>query len=248
MSDPQSSAWRRFLFYRLFEWDRRMIRFVLGLPKRWPKQAAVDPEFDQGWVRRLNTVLAALVVLGMVAGTLPFAPAWMQARFDIIALFCGVELCVYFGRLLFQRMQCSLLEWCVIIAFLGNIEGMLLTTAGFHALGILGWAMALLVLGWVLYGTVKGLAQAAVLQIEEPGRRVWLLAANWYTLAAPAMLLAGLGLHYGRKARMGLVGPKLESWAVPLLVAGALGLALRIVLGLKAARAAREILAAPDNM
>jgi predicted outer membrane lipoprotein len=152
----------------------------------------------------------------------------------------AVLLCAYFAWLLFLRLQCSLLEWIVLIAFLGNAEGLLVTTPGFGAMKAV-WALAPLVAAWVLYGMVKGLVWADILGVSAPGRRIGLLFLAWFQTAAPAMVLAGAMLLLGRQAR-GLVSRDLAAWGLPLLIAGALGILARLWLERRVARAAQSIL------
>ena len=131
-------------------------------------------------------------------------------------------LCAYFAFILFRRLQCSLLEFIALIAFLGNIEGLILTTPSILSPGTGLWPLAPLAAGWVFYGTVVTLVEARLLGLEHPLPRLLLLVANCYVLAVPALFLVGLLLLLTGTVR-GLATGSMPWKGVALLLAGLVG-------------------------
>lgn len=196
---------------------------------------------DHWWTRWLVS-LAALTSAGTLAATCSpvLTATWLQLAFEISSLVCTTALCAHFAWLLFFRLQCSLLEWCAIIMLLGNAEGLLVTTPGFAGMRIM-WGLVPLVAAWCFYGAVKGLTWAGIMDVTTSGRRMALLVAGWLSLAAPAMLLAGVALPIGRAAR-GLVSRDMAAWGVPLIVVGAVGMLVRYCVERRVAHVARAVL------
>lgn len=195
--------------------------------------SAPGRELDARWARWAVSFMALLVPAAILLIT---ANDW--AVLGVCVAFLAA-LIAYCSHLLFRRMQCSLLEWCAIILALGNLEGLLLTTPGMFASTFLCGLLAPLTAAWIFYGTLRGLAQAQLLGLAHPAARVALLCANWFTLAAPAMIVLAVGLHFGKSE---VIGRSLAAWATPLIVVGSAGLALRIWLAAKTVQAARKIL------
>ncbi|MGD0092585.1 MAG: hypothetical protein ABSE73_21935 [Planctomycetota bacterium] len=240
MREPQRPGWRAILFAECFriEWP--------GLELWWARRrerkkilAQTSAGFDLRWMRWLVTLAVPLT-----AATLLFLhkdPAWEAA---IGTGVFAVGLCLYFAWLLFARLQCSLLELIVLVAFLGNAEGLILATPNLAGLAPASWVLAPLVAGWVFYGMVVTLVQAKILALEKPVPRLLLLACNWFVLAAPALCVAGVFLTYARFAPqdMKLVGRGMAAWGLPLLATGVVGLLMSFWLERKTRRAARRIL------
>jgi len=133
------------------------------------------------------------------------------------------------------------LELMAIVAFLGNAEGLLFSTPGVLRMTAGSWALAPLLAAWVLYGAVMSLAQGRLLGLERSLPRLLLLGANWFILAAPAMLIAGAFLGIGElqdagESIRGLVSPAMARWGGPLAVAGLSGCCLHFWLALMTGR------------
>ena len=216
---------------------------------RWRKRRALKARVLQASRRfdlRSARWLATLCVPLTAANLMPSGPAteWAAA---IGGGGFAVLLCLYFAWILFRRLQCSLLELMAIVAFLGNAEGLLFSTPGVLRMTAGSWALAPLLAAWVLYGAVMSLAQGRLLGLERSLPRLLLLFANWFILAAPAMLIAGafLGIgemHDAASSFGGLVSPAMARWGGPLAVAGLSGCCLHFWLAVKTGRKAREIL------
>jgi len=178
----------------------------------------------------LSAFGAAVVPNATVQAVVP----WMVAASVLL-------IAIYFGHILFFRLQCSLLEFCVIIAALGNLEGLLLTTPGIFSVGR-DWVIVLAPLGvaWLFYGAVIGLVQAELCDRRGTFARLFHIAAGWLSTGAPALLALGAILWFGRNEKR-VITPNLAVWAIPMLVAGALGIVLRFWIGRAASRAAKEI-------
>jgi len=226
-----------------------VVRRIPPRQPRWPEYRVMLRErhalrrgYDLVWGRRaLNLATAATVVN---------AVGWMGPRLGLAASIAnvvfGALLTAYFAHLLFRRLQCSLLEWCLITAVLGNAEGLVLTTPGLEALSATGAALGLLVSGWVFYGAVLGLAQAKLLGLRHALARLAALILAWLRIASPALLAAGIVLIWG--SRWGVdsrwISSGMRAWGAPLLAFGLVGLVLGGALEWKAGRAAREVLRA----
>ena len=198
--------------------------------------AAVVTQLDRRWARWLISLfaIAALTAFAPINEPLRWAGAIGANGFALL-------LCVYSGWLLLRRLQCSLLELCVVICVLGNVEGLLLTTPGILSYGWAMWALAPLSAAWILGGAVKAAAQARILGEVDPLPRVTLLLLNWLALASPAMLIAGLLLHYGRLFSNVLVSRNMAARSPLLIALGAAGTLLFIALEYRVNRAARRV-------
>ena len=100
--------------------------------------SAPPAKLDARWMRwglTASVLLSALSFLPVSAGTI-YAPAALLA-FPVL-------LCLYFTAILLRRLQCSLLELCVLIALLGNVCGILITTPGFVSSGTEAWAVVVI--------------------------------------------------------------------------------------------------------
>jgi hypothetical protein len=219
------------------------------MPPRWLERRRLRArivQISRGFDLRSARWLATLCTPLIVANFLPFSPAleW-AARFGGGAF--AILVCVYFSWMLFRRLQCSLLEFIALTAFLGNAEGIVWSTPGVLRMTAGSWALAPLIAAWVFYGAVMSLAQARLLGLEKGAPRLLLLFANWFILAAPAMLIAAGALLYGitkgtAGPMQGLVSPGMANWAAPLFLLGAAGCCLHLWLAAKIGRKAREIL------
>ncbi|MCY3021380.1 MAG: hypothetical protein NTW87_20390 [Planctomycetota bacterium] len=218
------------LFRRIVAWDRAKREEMRTL-------ARASAGFDLRFARALLTLCVPLTVPNIA----PFGPAleWTAA---IGTGAFAILLCAYFAWILFRRLQCSLLELIALVAFLGNVVGIALTTPNLSGLAPGAWALTPLLAGWVFYGMVLGLTQARLLGVHSPLPRLLLLAANWYGLAAPALLLAGVLLHFGGSVQF-FVSRAMAAWGVPLILLGVAGYVVAIWLGIKTRRAARTVLA-----
>ncbi|MCZ7644454.1 MAG: hypothetical protein M5U26_04090 [Planctomycetota bacterium] len=205
-------------------------------PAKRAEVRAARAGFDLGWMRIWLSV-GLVAAVGLAAGAAFGAvPPWLSALgVPVVAL----GLCLYYGHLLFRRLRCSLAEWCAIVLVMGNALGLCLTAPGMGVLlGLAGWLGPVLV-AWTLCGAVQGLAQADLLGIRAFAGRLALMAAGWWTTAAPALLALGAALHWAKSFDL-FLGPRQTSWALPLFVLGTAGLVLGAVLRVKAASAARE--------
>ena len=219
------------------------------VPAWWRKRRALRARIVQtsrGFDLRSARWLATLCAPLIVANFLPLGPGleW-TARIGGGAF--AILVCVYFSWILFRRLQCSLLEFIVLTAFLGNAEGIVWSTPGVMRMTPGSWALAPLIAAWVFYGAVMSLAQARLLGLEKAAPRLLLLFANWFILAAPAMLIAAGMLLYGMThgaagSMQGLVSPGMANWARPLLLFGAAGCCLHLWLAARIGRKAREVL------
>jgi len=197
--------------------------------------AYASARFDLRWARWLLTLSVPLTA----ANFLRSHPALDWTAAVGTGVF-AVLLCLYFGWLLFGRLQCSLLELLVLVGFLGHVEGLVLTTPRLASMSPGSWALAPLLAGWVLYGAVVTLAQARILALERPVPRLLLLAANWLVLATPALIVAGVLLRCGGQFEA-MVSPDMAAWSTPLLAAGGVGCVLFVWLSVTTRRSAREI-------
>ena len=232
MSEQKQRTWRAILFYWLGGQDRQAVR-------EW---SAAAKGFDSGWLRwplNLCTLACAANFFAFVDYHEVFQ--WTALIADAAT---GLLLCLYLGHILFRRLQFSLLEFVLMIAVMGNFEGLLFTTPAIF----FGWvglaSLALLVAAWILYGMVEGLVQARILGVTKPWQRVLILVAAWLTTIVPALIFSGaflsLGLNEGLKT---IISRPMAQWGPWLLALGVLGLVIRVWLGRKVRRMAKEILA-----
>jgi hypothetical protein len=226
-----------------------VVRHIPPRQPPWPayrvmlrERHALRHGYDLTWGRHALTLVSVTTTVNAVG--------WMKPGLALAATIAdvvfGFLLTAYFAHLLFRRLQCSLLEWCLIIAVLGNAMGLILTTPGLERLSATGGALGLLVSGWVLYGAVVGLAQAKLLGLRHALARLGVLILAWLRIASPALLAGGAVLVWG--SRWGVdsrwVSAGMHAWGAPLLAFGLVGLVLGGALEWKAARAAREVLRA----
>jgi hypothetical protein len=240
MTDPPLSPWRSILFWRISEIDRRFWAWISNA------HCKSIGNLDLAWLRWPLTLCALL----MAANIFYFQPV---AQWIALVANCafGTLLCLYFGHLLLRRLQCSLLEFMVIVTLLFNLEGLLLTSRGLLSMGPL-WTSgtAALAAGWVLYGAVSALISARLLRVSKSTHRLGLLVASWLGSAAPAIALMGLLLAFGRKAGLSggridrlmrsVIAPRMESLGVALLVLGVAGILLHCYLSVVLSRAAHK--------
>lgn len=214
-----------------------------GILRRWLARArtlrAEAKGFDLAWARWALTVM----ILGPLSGV--FAAysnlLWLT---EVVNGVFGLMLCLYFGHILVRRLQCSILEVLVLVALLGNLAGLVVTMPGMTRSPELAVPLLMLMMAWGLYAAVIALAQARLLDVNGYASRGLLLLIGWLASASP-VLLGGAGvLWYLQDAQHGmLVSEHMASLIVPLAAFGAFGLIARCVLGLKAVRAAKRILA-----
>ena len=209
--------------------------------ERFRERKLAASGLDLRWARFLITFL----ILGI---SLAFVPNPTVAESgEIVTIVAGVLMCVYFAHMLLFRLQLSLLEACVLIALIGNFEGLLLTMPGIRSVGFFWMGLMIpMIAAWVLYGAVKGIIQAELLQVSSPLKRAWFIISGVITIAAPALILCGGAFWLAREQSM-LISANMRAWSVPLIVFGCIGLALRVRMGLLARRAARAALARPVN-
>jgi hypothetical protein len=192
-----------------------------------------------GFDLRKALILATLLPLSMLALSIPNTT--VQEIIPWLLMIGALTTAAYFGHILLFRLQCSLLEFCLIIAALGNLEGMLLTTPGIFSIGR-EWVMVLAPLGvaWLFYGAVIGLMQAELCGRRGAFMRLFHIVSGWLNTGALAMLGMGTALWlYRHDTKM--LTRNVSAWAIPLMVLGALGLVLRFWLGRSARRAAKEL-------
>ena len=188
-----------------------------------------------------------VILTALLAALLPFdfhsvVTIAATIAFPLFALL----VCVYFGHILMARLQCSLLEFGLLIVIFGNAAGIVLTSSGVAALGW-NWTLtlALVLTAWILYGAVRGMTQARLLGVSAGPLRVLLMLAGWFTTAAPPMLFLGFALTlpaYYDASFAHTIGRNLARWGIPLVAAGLLGIAIGIAIHWKVRRAARRIL------
>ncbi|HYF52514.1 MAG TPA: hypothetical protein VEJ63_24110 [Planctomycetota bacterium] len=199
------------------------------------------PPLDAGWSRRVLTVLALMVIGSFVAfgSNLKHVHTGALVALNAFAL----ALCAYYFWLLFRRLQCSLVELCLVIGMLGNVEGILLTTPSL--MGSPGmWALLPLSAAWIVAGAVKSSAQCALLGITAPLRRAGMLLLNWMLLASPALLLAGGVLYFGQHMAEAFISRGMAEWGFWMIPLGALGCIVGVMMEIRVTRAARALLGA----
>lgn len=193
------------------------------------------PRLDSLWLRWPVVLMLMLFPFSLLALSLvswPVLIVWPAFFAALIA---------YSAHLLFRRLQCSLLEWCLVIFVLGNLEALFLTTPGILSSAMLCGLLSPVIAVGVFYGALRGLAQAQLMGITRPTPRILLLCANWYTLSAPAMVLLVAAYAFGPD-EFQVIGQIMSNWIVPLLVFGVAGLVLRWVLAHKSNQCAKNIL------
>ena len=212
---------------------------------RWRRRVRILKERSAGFDLRWAVMLACLLALTSAAWPIPNLT--VQQIIPWAAMAAALLAVLYFGHILFFRIQCSLLEFLLIIAALGNLEGMLLTTPGIFSVGR-DWVMVLAPLGvaWLFYGAVIGLVQAKLSGRVGTFARLFYIVAGWLSTGAPAMVGLGTALWMGRHETR-VITRNLSAWAIPLLTAGVCGAFLRFWLSRTAKRTAKAIVYAPPE-
>lgn len=194
--------------------------------------------FDVGWLRWAVSVLA----LASITNLFSIIPGVMRIA-TIANGALGMLLLCYFGHLLLRRLQCSLLEFCVLIAMLGNMLGWLVTIPGISGNPPALVSASALLSAWVLYGAVMGLTHARLLAADRQLARLALMAFVWLSTAAPVLIFVSATIWFFKNTGKGLlVSPDIERWALPFFVVGLCGLVLRLVMTIVTVRSARRIL------
>lgn len=227
----------------------KMLGFVFGTVKNFAKlfrkwrvrrrrRRATAARVDFWVLRWLLMVPILLLVLT------PFNPLldWKKAFFGSYFGY-GILLALYGGHLLLFRLQSSLLEWLLMLVFLGSVVGSIVSVPAFHLAWMPLTCLASVFVGWVLYGAVIGIVQADLLGVDKPAGRIALLVLGWLTTAAPGMLSAAyLVFDLGRVERWLMVSHSMAAWILPLAGLGLLGLAADAYLTWRCWRAAKKIL------
>jgi hypothetical protein len=191
-----------------------------------------EKPLDLWWLRWLATVVPFVATALLIHNNGDMLYAWIPA-----AVFGGL-LCIYFGHILLFRLQCGLFELLVMTAVLGLIEGLMLSTPGVTRIAL--W-LSPLVLAWILYGAVVGLARARLLNATSTRASVLHMFAAWLGIAW--MALAALSITmWSLSEQSTLVSPEMKAWCWPLFILAVIGLALDIWLGVKTSRRARAVL------
>lgn len=213
-------------------------RIASRLKSIWQRTRQLK-EASAGFALRKALVLATLLPITVCASLIPNTT--VQEVVPWLVTIGALTMAAYFGHILLFRLQCSLLEFCLIIAALGNLEGLLLTTPGIFSVGR-EWVMVLAPLGvaWLFYGAVIGLMQAELSGRRGTLSRLFHIVSGWLNTGALAMLSVGVFICSYRE-RTQLIPKNLGTWAIPLMVLGALGLVLRFWLGRAARRTAKEL-------
>lgn len=194
--------------------------------------------FDLAWVRWLLSLL--IVAFSIYEATQLGEMDWISF---VLGSAFALLLVVYFGHLFIRRMQCSFLEFALLIAVMGTMQGLIFSLPGFSRMPKVVWPLCMLLGAWLLNGAVIGLVQARLLRIERGWKRAGLFLAAWLGGAAPALILgAGLLAIFRHVSRGALVSDRMSVWMVPLFIAGGAGLVLGTILDWRAGRAARVIL------
>lgn len=191
--------------------------------------------YDLRWARWL-------VTLASVVAT--FAFLWMlrngalERTFLATSLVAGALMLLYFGHLLLMRLQCSLLEWCLIIVLLGNLEGLIFSTAGILRHPVVASGLGVAVAVWVLYGAALGLVRSTLCGASGAWPRVGLLLGAWLELAAPALVWwGGMLWWFGEDP----LGPYLGRWGLRLAILGILGVGIGLWLQRRTISVARRV-------
>ena len=216
-----SQDWYNFV---LTDLDRRLWAQWKEYRARRREETRRAGRFEPAWLRWVVTAFS----VAMLANCFQRRPDVAFAG-AVACMGFGFVLCLYFAWILFRRMQCSLLQWCVLTAALGLVEGLVISSPNFTALGMLLWSLVPMLGGWILYGAVRALVQGRLLGIQGSLPGTLLMGANWWILAAPALFLGGLFLALGHAIPKldNLVGSNLAQWGWPLLGMGIPGLGLR---------------------
>jgi len=150
----------------------------------------------------------------------------------------GAMLCLYFGHLLFFRLQCSLMELMALTMVFGLIDGLVLSTPGALKMGLY---LSPAVAAWILHAAVSGIVTATLCGASGIRARLLFIGAAW--LGGASLGLIGLStavIGMSHDERLGMSG--YLPWAWPMAVAGLIGMVLNIRLGMKTRRCAKAIL------
>lgn len=194
--------------------------------------------FDMGKLR-----WAVTLALVFTAANLFILTPWLQAVGSAANVAVATGLGLYFGHLLFRRLQCSLAEWLVIVIAMGSAFGIMVATPGVGIVWEVSIWLAPLIVAWIFYGAVLGLVHAELLGLSGIPARSMLIAAGWITSVSPACMALACAIRFG-SIWPGFLGGRLLDWSMPLGIFGALGMIGGYALRRRVARAAREILAA----
>jgi hypothetical protein len=184
-----------------------------------PPMRIFPPPWDLRWLRYTLSALtlAALSVNAINLSDMPLPAYFPWVAWELNILF-GVLLMMYGGHLLIYRLQCSLLDLVVIVAFAGNILGIFLTVPGLRSLILQLMPAAL---GWVLLGAAEGIVYARILDCRSQFRRVLLFLVAWgQFLASPFLLLSWFLFTLKDNGYSRWFGADFLSYRYPFLVTG----------------------------
>ena len=234
-------AWKRVLFREVSNIDTPLREFIKKELAERRRIHYFAVAFTGKWTPRVLSLLALLIPSSFLAPS-----ACAQTVFIGTASTFAAAACLYFGCILLRRTQCSLLDFCVIVAALGNVEGLLVASGAPHALNLYIWPLALLLAAWVLHGAVRGIAMARLLNATTAPHRLGILMAAWLSSASLALLIAGgfLAFFTGQETRV-YVTPGMARWGLPLFLAGIIGAGMWLWLHRLTARAALRLLSVP---
>jgi len=195
--------------------------------------------YDLVWARWLLTFSAVALGVNLSiikADWVRWATLGVNAFFGLLVLF-------YFGHILLRRLQCSLLEFCVLALVLGNLLGLVFSLPGVAKSPFLAVTLGLFCSAWVLHGMVAGFVQAELLKIRRAAPRALYLVASWWGSLAPVLLAAAAALFWlPRGSLSDWIAPPMFAWRIPFVVLGTAGTVLRFVFEWRARRAARQVL------
>jgi hypothetical protein len=189
--------------------------------------------FDVRWLR-----WAATFTAGVCGFSIAFFGQFPWLLLPSIAAL-GIVLCLYFGHLLFFRLQCSLLELLATTTFFGLVDGLILSTPGALKLGLYFSPM---VAAWVLYGTAAGLVQTRLLGPLSERKALLHIAAAWLGNASLALLCVGVAILFAASnPRLGM--QSYTVWSTPLVIVGTLGFIVDLWSAVKIRQRAKSLLA-----
>lgn len=252
MNSTARTGWRAVLYFKflpipddfLYQSIWRWLEPLWARPRRaWTNRrlrrrswSMAARGFDLGWLRWL----LSFCMLVALTEFFPLHPVLIWTALAANAAF-GLLLSLYLGHLLFRRLQCSLLEWSMLILVLGNGVGLLFSSFTGMPLWL---SLVPLIVAWALYGAVLGLVQAEILGLKRSHARVCLMLAGWLSSASPAFLIVGACLWYSQDQK-NLVSAHMALWIMPLLGTGLSGFIADIYLTYKSRRAARAMVDEP---
>jgi hypothetical protein len=201
---------------------------VLASVKSWYRRrkvcAALRAELEPWWTRWAVTLALIAIIVFAILDNQDGAIISSCVFFGLMAL--------YFLLILLRKMNFSLLELFAAALIGGTINGLLLSMPGMLGTPWVALSLALAVTAWILYGVVKGLVCAQVVQADGLSARLGWIAAAWWTSVAPGFLIAAVILFYFSDQKQ-FITPAWRWWAVPFLCFGGAGIVLKIVLGLR---------------